>query len=260
MLLPLLRAGAQGLFTAGRGAIASGGVKNFAKGSVGIGKGGLAGLAGYVAGGELLKHVAINPLLGAAGLYYSPTAAPLAVMGGVGGRGMMGDMALSPDQFGSLYGQQGWSPPWQHQTGLYERMQNRQLGAQRGMFDAGQTTQRMGIQKNYDLGMDSNRTSLGMAGITAGTQKYLGDRQQRIADFSTSRQLQGLMDSNKTSARIADMTTSRQLNAIYDNNRTGVKIAGIGADRDRYVADRSVEVDRWGGSVPRIATFGALMR
>lgn len=259
MALPLLRVGA-GLFNAGRNAIASGGIKEFAKGSLGIGKGGLAGIAGYVATAELIKHGAINPILGATGMYYSPQPPPPAMMGG--GMGMMGGMGqqLSPGQFNNLYGSEGWSLPWQKEPGLYERMQNRQLGAQSRMFDAGQRTQRYGIQMNRELGFDSNKTQLGIAGITAGAQKYLGDRQQRIADFSTSRQLQGLMDSNKTSARIADMTTSRQLNAVYDNNRRDVKIAGIGANRDRYVADRGVEVARWGGSVPRIATFGALMR
>ncbi|MEX0272487.1 hypothetical protein AB3R30_25575 [Leptolyngbyaceae cyanobacterium UHCC 1019] len=215
-------------------------------------------------GGKALEYTTVVPALGAAamaaGLPFGapkpPTAAgamPGGMMGGMG-------MPMNPDQFNSLYGSPGWSLPWQKEPGLYERMQNRQLGAQRGMFDAGQTTQRMGIQRNYDLGLDSNRTSLGMAGITAGTQKYLGDRQQRIADLTTSRQLQGLMDSNKTSAKIADLTSFRQLNAVYDNNRTGVRIADIGANRDRYVADRGVEVARWGGSVPRIATFGALMR
>lgn len=219
-----------------------------------------------IIGQKLFEYGAVLPAIGigarALGVPVGlGSAAPPAVMGGMaGGMGMMGGMQLSPGQFDSLYGSQGWSPPWQQQQGLYERMQNRQLGAQRGIVDAQQRTQRYGIQRQSELGFDTNKTALGMAGITAGTQKYLGDRQQQIADFSTQRQLQGLMDSNKTSARIADLSTSRQLNAVYDNNRTTVKVAGIGANRDKYVADRGVEVARWGGSIPRIATFGALMR
>lgn len=199
-------------------------------------------IPGGLVGQKAIEYGVIVPGLGAAfgaaGLpfgYSKPAPAPAAP--GPGG--------MSPQQMDFMYGRQGFSLPWQGQEAFLDR----QLRTQRDMFSEGQQTLRMANANNFKLGTTAIAANerLGNRGL---------DTQLRIADFSTSRQLEGLRDTNRTRVALAD----RELFGLRDTNRSRIKMADIGARRDMYLADRSVEVARWSGAAGRIATFGSLMR
>lgn len=198
------------------------------------GKGAL-GILGYVGVTEGIKHLVVNPALGAAGLYYSPHAPAAAAPPG----------GMSQQQQNFMYGQQGFQFPWQSQEAFLDR----QLRVQKEMSVYAQDTLRQNSRNNFLLG-----TTAIAANERLGTRNL--DTQLRIADISTSRQLQGLQDTNRSRIALAD----RELYGLQDTNRSRVKLADIGARRDMYLADRSVEAARWGSGPARIATFGALMR
>ncbi len=198
------------------------------------------GLPGVI-GQKALEYNVIVPALGAGamalGLPFGAPKPPGATAGvnpaGANQGGFMG-MGMTPSQQQFMYGSQGFSWPWQSQEGFLDR----QLRTQRDMFNESQRTIRLANQNNFALG---NRSL---------------DNQIKIADFSTSRQLEGLRDTNATRVALAD----RELAGLYDTNRSRIKMADIGSRTAMYQADRSVEVARWGGAPMRIATFGALMR
>lgn len=240
MVLPALgaiaaRVGGTGLLKGAAGKIG---------GSLTGGKG-LGGLLGYVAGAELVKHTLVNPALSATGLYYSPAPAPAPAAGA--GMAGPGGMPLNPGQFNRLYGERGLFP-WQNQEGFYEQQAREQRQLQRDLYGQSQETLRYGAGLNYNLGLDSNRTRAQM-------NRDLIGGQLRVAEIG----LAGQKDTNKSRVRISEIDANVRLNTVYDTNRRDVRIAGIGANRDRYLADRSVEVARWGGAPVRIATFGGIM-
>jgi hypothetical protein len=213
------------------------------KGAGNIGKAVFTGgkVPGGLAGQKALEYGFIVPALGAGatalGLpfgFSKPQAPAAAPPGG-----------MSQQQMDFMYGSPGLSLPWQRNEGFMDR----QLRKQQEMFTEGQKTLRMANQNNFLLG-----TTAIAANERLGTRGL--DTQLKIADLSTSRQLEGLRDTNRTRVDLAD----RELYGLRDTNRSRIKMADIGARRDMYVADRSVEVARWSGAPARIATFGALMR
>jgi hypothetical protein len=256
-------------------------------------------ILGYVAAGELVKHTVVNPALGATGLYYRPGpaagAAPAPAAGAAPGLARQQDFLYGeqPGLFGMAY------LPWQQQQGFMDRQLNSQSATAKGWQDAAryqagvgaaaQARQSQALEQMADYysgrqlsgTIDSNRTMGGIARDQNFTQRYLGGIQQdlgrrqiagqvRIADFTTARQLAGLQDTNRAAlaglqdtnrskVRIADLTSARQLNAVYDTNTRDIRVAEIGANRDRYLADRNVEVARWGGAAQRSAVFGNIM-
>jgi len=226
-------------------------LKGAARGVGAVGKaafGPAKGFPGGMVGQELFKYGVVAPVAGAAftsvGLPwgFSKPAAPAAAPAGPG--------MMTPRQQDFMYGELGAGPfgsylPWQNKGPGF---MDRQLQAQERMFNQGQQTAR------YAAGMS-------LQGVNIATGRQLQGMMDsnrsavRIADLSTGRQLEGLRDTNRTRTALAD----RELSGLYDTNRSRVRMADIGARRDMYLADRSVEVARWGGAPARVATFGSLM-
>lgn len=208
------------------------------------------GIPGGIVGQKAVEYGLVIPALGATAAAvglpfgYSKPAAPAAAPAAAG-PGMM-----TPRQQDFMYGELGAGPlgtylPWQSKGPGF---MDRQLQAQERMFNQGQQTAR------YAAGMS-------LQGVNLATSRQLQGLMDsnrsavRVADLSTSRQLEGLRDTNRTRTALAD----RELSGLYDTNRSRIRMADIGARRDMYLADRSVEVARWSGAPARVATFGSLM-
>lgn len=184
---------------------------------------------GGMVGQEIAKYTVIAPVAGAAmtslGLPWGYKQPPPPMPAPAGG--------MNPRQMDFMYGELGAGPfgtylPWQNKGPGF---MDRQLQMQERVAMGQQSTFLQGLQH-------SNNTRM------------------RMADFTSARNLEGLKDTNQSRIRMANL----ELSGLQDTNRSRIRMAEIGANRDRYVADRSVEVARWGGAPMRIATFGSLMR
>jgi hypothetical protein len=204
----------------------------------------------YLGLSEIAKHTLINPVLKATGIYQGT---PVALPPGYGPQAKYqpGGAPMTQREMDFLYGEQPgifgigyW--PWQRQQGYLDR----RMDQQREIAGMGYATQRE------------------IAGIQAGTQRHGYDTQRQIAGmgYNTQRDISRMIQDTQrfgiTSGErqsYAGMRTqlglaNRQLAGIYDSNRRDVMIAGIGANRDRYLADRNLDAVR-ADPRPRLAAL-----
>jgi len=240
-------------------------------------------------GGEILKYGLIHPTFGLGGQHQAPPPAGPAMVPNPGmAPGMQGGM-MTQGQFEQMYGKQGWSMPWENQEGFYQQQARESRQLQRDLANTygdvakyqastygdvakyQSDTQRYRAGLDYNLGdlqssrnleglRDTNQTRIRMADYDYQGLRDTNATRLRMADLQTGRDLEGLKNTNQSRIRMAEIDANTRLNAVYDTNRRDVRIADYDRIARMHDSDRSVERARWGGSMDRISGFGRLMR